>query len=406
MAADSRTISEFTLDKREEDIRDWYSRIMKGEAVLADIGARAFRDVMETGIRSGLLDDPDPITSPREIIDVVLLFRRRLRQPSSDETIGFYQVGRGLGRRPDNLFCRRCVELPQYFEVLHLHRNKGAHRGAVVTEASLCAFAGAVLGVLELSSDEWVDVKRLNLLREEAKEALVWATNGTNDGREETSRLHRDLDQRDVHLRRLKTELQELRGLKAEGSQGSPLASNEAQELATKSALTSTKAHVTKKVNEAKDEMERHLEKIGSAIASLRSEVLDAQEHDQPLVDEEDTDGMAQVGHGPQLTRGQAWEMLQEAFRRMRDSRGVHISVNVFQRWIVEDALDAAAAGEMDQVDDWWKLTVVLRKTVEEREQMAQQLKIPKVEDWMMDIYRRVERRSDAEVSGPTQLPL
>lgn len=199
------------------------------------------------------------------------------------------------------------------------------------------------------------------------------------------------LDQREIQLNELKIELQEL---KVVASRSSVAAANDAPEI-VKGALTSAKAHVTKKVNEAKDEMERHLEKIEHAIALPRSEVLEVQEDDQPAIDEEDADGLADR-HRPQLTGGQAWEKLQDAFLRMRDSRGVHVTVNVFQRWIFEEALEQAAAGKMDQVDDWWKLPSVRRKTEEERKQMRQQLQIPYVEDWMMEIYRRVEHRSGA----------
>ena len=124
-----------TLDRDDDDIREWYDRIMKGEDVLVDIGTCAFSDVTATGLKHDLLSPLSPITPPREIIDVVRLFRRRLSQLNSDETVYFRQVGRTLGYRPDELFCRRCVELPQYFEVLQFHRNKRAHRGAEVTKA-------------------------------------------------------------------------------------------------------------------------------------------------------------------------------------------------------------------------------------------------------------------------------
>ena len=376
----------FIPDRDDDEIREWYDQIMKNEGVLADIGTCAFSEVIATGVDHGLLDnDFDRTTPPREILDVLKLFRRRLRRPQSEETIWFRQVGRELGRRPDDLFCRRCVELPQYFEVLHFHRNKRAHRGEV-TRDSLCAFAGAVLGILELSSDAWVDTKRLD---DAARRALAWATDSTNrESAEDESRLRREAE-----LQKLRIELQELR---AEGPQSHAAPSDDDPEI-VKRALTSTKAHITKKVNEAKGEMQRRLEQVGDAIASLRSEVLDAQEHGQPPVGEEEADAVVAPSQTrPQLTGGQARTKLQDAFRRMRDTRGVDTSANVFQHWIVDEALKWAATGKMDQIEDWWKLPSVQRKALDEKEQMREQLQIPEVEDWMMDIYRRVERRPDS----------
>ena len=379
----------FIPDRDDDDLRDWYDQIMKSEGVLADIGACAFAHVISIGVKNGLLVDDIGPTTASEIIDVLKLFRRRLRRPSSEETMWFRQVGRELGYGPDDLSCRRCVELPQYFEVLHIHRNKRAHRGEV-TSASLCAFAGAVLGILELSSDDWVDTRRLN---DAAQGALVWATDSTNrESAEDEVRLRSKLDQTEAELQQLKIELQERR---AEGSQSRAAPSDNDPEI-VKRALTSTKAHITKKVNEANDEVQRRLEQVGEAIASLRSEVLDAQEHGQPPVGEEEYDAVvAPSQHRPQLTGGQARTKLQDAFRRMRDTRSVDISVNVFQRWIVDEALEWAATGKMDQIEDWWKLPSVQRKALDEKEQMREQLQIPEVEDWMMDIYRRVERRSN-----------
>ena len=372
---------------REREIRERYDQIMKYENVLADIGACAFSDVMATGMKHSLLDAPKVDMTPRQIIDVVVLFRDRLRRRSSEDPLWFRQVGRELRYPPDHLFCRRCVELPKYYEVLQLHRNKRAHRGQV-TVASLCAFAGAVLGILELSSDEWADAQNL---REAAEGALVWAARHTGWEEEDSSHLHSELEQRDVQLKRLRRELQEL---KAERSQSGVAASSDAPEI-VKGALTSAKAHITKKVNEAKEEMERHLERIGDAVTSLRSEVLDTQEHAQSLVDEEDTGRSAPGGRPQQITGGQASEKLRDAFRRMRD-KGFDLSSNVFQPWIVKAALDAAAAGNMNRIDDWWRLPIVQGKTKAEKEQLSRQLEIPNVKDWMMDIYRRVERRSDA----------
>ena len=374
-----------------DDIRDRYDRIMKGEGVLVDVGACAFSHVIATGIARGLLvDDHDPITPPREIVEVMRLFRRHLRRRNSDETMRFNQVGYALGLSPDDLFFRRCVELPRYFEVLQVHRNKRAHRGEV-TVASLCAFAGAVLGVLELAADEWADAKKLN---EAAERALEWATNQTSrESTEDAGRLRSELDQREMQLKQLKAELQEL---KAERSQSGTVSPNGDPEI-VRGALKSAKAHITKKVNEAKGEMDLRLEQIGDAIASLRSEVLDAQEHEQPSMGEENDDAATPIGQDrPQLTGGQARRKLVTAFQRMRDTRGVDISVNVFQRWITDEALEWAAAGKMGQIDDWWNLPSVQRKMADEKERMREQLRLPNVEDWMMDIYRRVERRSGA----------
>ena len=380
----------FIPDRDDDDLRDWYDKIMKSEGVLADIGACAFAHVIAIGVNDGLLVDDIGPTTAREIIDVLKLFRRRLRRPSSEETMPFRQVGRELGYGPDDPFCRTCVELPRYFEVLHIHRNKRAHRGEV-TSASLCAFAGTVLGILELSSDDWVDTEDARTLNDTAQGALVWATDSTN--RESAKdEVRSKLDQREAELRQLKIELRELR---VEGSQSRAAPSDNDPEI-VKRALTSTKAHITKKVNEANDEVQRRLEQVGEAIASLRSEVLDAQEHGQPPVGEEEYDAVvASSQHRPKLTGGQARTKLQDAFRRMRDTRGVDISVNVFQRWIVDEALKWAATGKMDQIEDWWKLPSVQQKALDEQEQMREQLQIPEVEDWMMDIYRRVERRSN-----------
>lgn len=375
---------------REKEIRVRYADIMKYQTVLADIGTCAFCDIMATAEKHRLLVPPRVDTPPEEIVGVVVLFRQPLYRPSSGERIWLNRFGRELGYPKDDLFCRRCVELPKYYEVLYLHRNKWAHDSAQVTVGSLCAFAGAVLGVLELASDEWADGQGL---RDVAKRALVWAAD-PEWGEEDASDLRGELEQKNVQLAKMKSELQEL---KAERSQSGMVASNEAPEVVTR-VLATAKAHITKKVNEAREEMKQHLVKIGDAVTSLRSEVLDAQGHVQSSVDDEDDEAIDQPVRDrspPQLTGGQASEKLQDAFRRMR-ARGFDISSNVFQRWIVEDALQAAAAGGMNQIEDWWNLLSVQMKTPAEIEQMREQLEIPNVEDWMMDIYRRVERRSDA----------
>ena len=177
----------------DDDIRERYDQIMKGEGVLADIGACAFSHVVAIGVERGLLSEQSPVKPPKEINDVVQLFRPRLRRPSSEETVRFDQVGRKLGYPPDDLFSRRCNELPRYYEVLLVHRHKKAHRSAVVSVASLCAFAGAVLAILDLSADEWVDAHSLN---DAAKEALRWAI--AQDSRENTEgagRLRDELNQ-------------------------------------------------------------------------------------------------------------------------------------------------------------------------------------------------------------------
>ena len=398
MSGEATVGSKFSPD-REKEIRERYDDIMKYETVLADIGTCAFCDIMATAQEHHLLVPPGVDTPPTEMIGVVVLFRQPLHRTSSGQRIWLNHVGRELGYRKDDLFCRRCVELPKYYEVLSLHRNKWAHKGAQVTVDSLSAFAGAVLGVLELASDEWADGQEL---RDAAEQALKWAAYQTEWGEEDASDLRGELEQRDVQLAKLKSELQEL---KAERSQSRAVASNEDPEIVTR-VLATAKAHITKKVNEAREEMEQHLVRIGDAVTSLRSEVLDTQGHAQSSVDDEDEEGVdrpARGGHPPQLTGGQASEKLRDAFQRMR-ARGFDISSNVFQRWIVEDALKAAAAGEMSQVDDWWKLPSVLRKTEAEKDQMSKQLEIPQLEDWMMDIYRRVERRSGATSALPPEI--
>lgn len=396
MAVDpvDRTIGrgKFILDRDDEDIREWYDQIMKGEGVLADIGTCAFSHVIAIGVENGLLaDGPKPTAPAREIIDVVQLFRCRLQRRSSEETISFSQVGYMLRFPPDDLLCRRCVELPRYFDVLKLHRNKRAHRGEV-TVASLCALAGSVLGVLEITADDWVDARRLN---DAAEGALVWATEqAIRESGEDAHRLRGELHQREEQLKKLRMELQEL---KVEGSQSGAAASNGDPEI-VKRVLTTAKAHISRKVNESKEDLERRLDQIGDAVASLRIEVLDAQEHGQPSdrdEDDENASALATSPHRPQITGVQARAKIIAAYRKMKD-RGVDLSVNVFQPWIRDEALERAAKGKMDQIDDWWKLPSVQKKTPAEIEHMREQLEIPNVEDWMMDIYRRVERRSDA----------
>ena len=178
---------------RGDEIREWYDSIMKGEGVLVDIGAGAYRDVIAAGVEHGLLVDRS-ITPPKEIIEVLRLFRPRLQQQGSEDRIRFDQVGRKLGYPPGDLFHRRCVELPPYFEVLLFHRNKQAHRGAVVTVASLCAFAGCALGILDLAEDKWGDAREV---RDTAERALEWATgqNIRESSRERVTRIDRELDQ-------------------------------------------------------------------------------------------------------------------------------------------------------------------------------------------------------------------
>ena len=369
--------SQSTLDRDDDYIREWYDRIMRGEGVLADIGTRAFSEIIAIGVERDLLDDAPNQITPREIVDVVRLFRLHLYQRNSQERVWFNQLGRELGYRPHELFFRRCVELPRYFEVLQFHRNKRAHRDEVTT-ASLCALAGVVLGILELSADDWTDTQEL---KDTAEKALAWASN-QDDG------LRQDLDQKEKELAQARMKVHEL---EAKSPQENAVYSSNDPEV-VKGALTSAKAHITKKVNEAKDDLERRLEQIGDAVVSLRSEVLDAQKHGQPGVEETDA-AAAPSQQRPTLTGAQAKAKLAAAFRRMR-VRGVDISANVFQRWVVDEAIEYAAYGKMDQIDDWWKLPIVQGKTTDEKRQMREQLQMPDVENWMMDIYRRVERRS------------
>ena len=379
--------------EREEEIREQYRQIAKYEAVLVDIGTCAFSDVIATGEKHGLLEAPRVDTPPKEMIDVVRLYRRPLRRPNSEDRIWIRQIGRELDYPLDDLFSRRCVELPNYYEVLYLHRNKWAHRGSQVTVDSLAAFAGAVLGVLELASDEWVDAKDL---RDAAGRALAWAADQSREVNWETGGKSEDAGHLRGEIEKLKSQLQQRdERLKERKVESSTTASNTASDI-VKGALASAKAHVTKKVSEAREEMEQHLVEIGNAITSLRSEVLERQEYAQSSVDGEDEGDIDQPArtHPRQLTGAQASGRLRDAFLRMRD-QGFDTPSNVFQFWIVEEALREAAAGRMNHVDDWWKLPVVQRKTVEEMEQMSQQLEIPNVKDWMMSVYRSVERRSD-----------
>ena len=388
----------FSIDLDEDAIREWYDKILSSrhEGVLADIGGSAYHHVMRMGIDEGLLEEPEPIRDPNEIRDVLQLMCRRpqRRKDRPGESVWFRHIGRELmNGRPDDLLNRRCVELPELFEILQIHRNKKAHRGTV-TEGSLYTLCGTVLTIIELASDEWVDEEKLDSLRKAAVGGLDARQIPGGASHDELRRLREALEesqaQEKMHQRALEELTKQKRGAKKADLDINTLRAT------LKEEMSNIRAQIVQRIDKINEEREGQLEGLRDALITLRDEVAPLSANRAPVTDDEPADGASGHGSVQSLTGEMVRAKFRGALERLETGYDIPFKANVFQPWIVNDALQVAASGGLEKIEDWWKLPIVQSKRQDHEEDMKRQLQVPGLEEWMMDIYRRVERRHPA----------
>lgn len=397
-------VEEFIGGDPRDEIMGWYEKILSSrhERILAQIGGLAYDEIMLSGVKAGLLRQPDPL-APSEFRHVTKVMLAKHDRKNSEGSIPFRSISRELGARESDLLNRRCVELPTLFDVLRSHRNKRAHPGdGEITEATLCALAGTVLSVLELSSERRLNAEQRETvvkLREVSENALAYVVSqvGEVNRQDEIEKLREELSSLQDQKGEMESELAALRT--ANDAEGTADVSHLIQ-----NAMTNIKAHVTKRINEIKDEyqeMGRQFEIVRDAVETLRDERPDYDDEDGVLGEEGPSDAELRPMEGgarqrrdaeSELTAEVARQMLRRARRRLEE-KGWDIRVNVFQPWIVEEALEKAATEGLGTIDDWWNLSAVGGKSAEEWQSMQQQLEIPECKSWMIGIYSRVERR-------------
>lgn len=392
----------FSIDLDEDAIREWYDKILSSrhEGVLADIGGSAYRHVMRMGIGEGLLEESEPVRDPNEIRDVLQLMCRRPqgRKDRPGEIVWFRNIGRELmNGRPDDLLNRRCVELPELFEILWIHRNKKAHRGTV-TEGSLYALCGTVLMIIELASDEWIDEEKIDSLRKAAVGGLDARQIPGGASHDELGRLREALEesqaQEKMHQRALEELTKQTRGAR-KADLDVAVAINTLQ-ATLKGEMSNVRAQIVQRIDKINEEREEQLEELRDALTTLRDEVVPLSANRAPVTDDEPADGAS--GHG--AVQPLTGEMVRATFRKALDRLAAKYDTpykaNVFQPWIVNDALKVAAVDGLEKIEDWWKLSAVQHKRQEYEDDMKRQLQVPGLAEWMMGIYRRVERRGPA----------
>lgn len=371
----------------EDSIREQYEKILshRHEGILVDIGNCAYSHIMAEGIKAGLLATPGPIDPAKEIHDVLRLMGRRpqprcgSRSSDARDGIWFRDIWREL-RGADELFRRRCVELPKLFETLQIHRNKKAHRKLEVTVASLCALCGTVLMVLELASDGWIDQKSIASLRSAAENGLKKAAQqilvDVNYGDQ--------IDRGEID--RLRDELEEVRGKLKESRRTSHTA------FEIDGRLQNFQNEI---MNNIDVKMDQQNDTIHDALIALRDELVTDSRHHHPVEEDEEYDNeiIDSIIKLQPLTREMARRKLNEGSKRITAKLGISYPANIFQEWIVDAALDKAATDGLNKIDDWWALPIVQKKKGKYEKMMKQQLQLSGCEDWMMDIYRRVEKR-------------
>ena len=340
----------------EDPIREQYDYILSSrhEGILVDIGNCAYSHVMAEGIEAGLLETPGPIVPAKEIRDVLQLIGRRpqLRCGSrpSDARAGiwFRDIGREL-RRTDELLRRRCVELPELFETLQIHRNKKAHRNSDVTAASLCALCGTVLTVLELASDGWIDQESVASLRNAAESGLKEVAQQILGDENYEDQIDRDeVDRLREELERARDELKESH----RASQASVEIDGRLQDFQNKI------------INRIDIRMEKQAEEVRDAFIALKDDLMTDSRH-RHLVDKTDesdnqiTDSM--IRDQPPMTLEMARRKLNDGSKRIT-ALGIPYQANIFQKWIVDEALEKAATDGLNKIDDWWILPMVQKK--------------------------------------------
>ena len=391
----------FSIDLDEDAIREWYDKILSSlhEGVLAVIGGSAYRHVMRMGIDGGLLvEEPEPVRDPNEIRDVVQLIRRpQRRKDRPGETVRFWKIGRELelmNGRPDDLLNRRCVELPELFEILRIHRNKKAHRGETVTEGSLYALCGTVLMIIELASDGWVDEEKLDSLRETAEDGLAARLDPEGVSHGELRRLRGALEESQAQEKTHRRALEELTK-RTRGARKADLDVVGAIN-ALRATLEGEMSNVRERIDKINEEREGKLGGLRDALITLRDEIATPSADRTPVRDDEPASGTAGHGTVQPLTSEMAKTMFRKALDRLATKYDTPYKENVFQPWIVNDALKVAATNGLEKIEDWWKLSTVQYKRQEYDDDMKRQLQVPGLAEWMMGIYRRVERRRPA----------
>lgn len=392
----------FSIDLDEDAIREWYDKILSSrhEGVLADIGGSAYRHVMRMGIDEGLLEEPEPVRDPNEIRDVLQLMCRRpqRRKDRPGESIWFREIGRELmNGRPDDLLNRRCVELPELFEILRIHRNKKAHRGTV-TEGSLYALCGTVLMIIELASDEWIDKENIDSLRKAAVGGLDARQIPGGASHDELGRLREALEesqaQEKMHQRALEELTKQTRGAR-KADLDVAVAINTLRET-LKGEMSNVRAQVVQRIDKINEEREEQLGGLRDALTTLRDEVVPLSANRAPVTDDVPTYGASGHGSVQPLTGEMVRTTFRKALNRLATKYDIPYKANVFQPWIVNDALKVAAVDGLEKIEDWWKLPAVQYHRQEYEDDMQRQLQVPGLAEWMMDIYRRVERQRPA----------
>ena len=251
---------------------------------------------MRMGIDEGLLEEPEPIRDPNEIRDVLQLMCRRpqRRKDRPGESVWFRHIGRELmNGRSDDLLNRRCVELPELFEILQIHRNKKAHRGTV-TEGSLYTLCGTVLMIIELASDEWVDEEKLDSLRKAAVGGLDARQIPGGASHDELRRLREALEESQarekMHQRALEELTKQTRGAKKADLDINTLRAT------LKEEMSYIRAQVVQRIDKINEEREEQLEGLRDALITLRDEIVPLSANRAPVTDDEPADGASDHG--------------------------------------------------------------------------------------------------------------
>lgn len=371
------------------DLRDGYDAILNSrhEGVLTEIGHRAWRSVVDVGVARGLLE-PVPLQPPvHEIGSVARLMRGscpRVSPPGGD--LPFRRIGQELGLPYNDLVYRRALELPELFDLLQIHRNMKAHRSRTVTMGSLTALCGAVLMVLELRSDDWGESAQAESLREVVEQTLAVRS----EDRKQSLRCQlADLQQKYDDLVRHQSSVSVAPGA-VDGVDGETGIDDLFRAVSQK--LKTGLDEIKSSLCVADDRRDRQIEQLVDAVAALRDDVAPLQVKDVSPVPDVTRSPPSQSGELPVLTGGIVRAKFRAAADKLERKHRVMYPANVFQSWIVNDALRVASSDGLATIDDWWRLPMVEGKRQHHGE-MRRQLEIPGLADWMMDHYRRVERR-------------
>ena len=155
-------------------------------------------------------------------------------------------------------------------------------------------------------------------------------------------------------------------------------------------------SNVRERIDKINEEREGQLGGLRDALITLRDEIATPSADRTPVRDDEPASGTSGHGTVQPLTSEMAKTMFRKALDRLATKYDTPYKANVFQPWIVNDALKVAATDGLEKIEDWWKLSTVQYKRQEYDDDMKRQLQVPGLAEWMMGIYRRVERRRPA----------